>query len=52
MRTANTFGLQFLIRPDKLKNGKAPIPEIMIGLFMKMPHLKTIDEKGKTCSII
>ncbi|MDN5286703.1 MAG: integrase [Mucilaginibacter sp.] len=25
MRTVNTFGLQFLIRPDKLKDGKAPI---------------------------
>ena len=25
MRTANTFGIQFIIRNDKLKNGKAPI---------------------------
>ncbi|MDB4903555.1 MAG: integrase [Mucilaginibacter sp.] len=25
MRTVNTFGIQFIIRPDKLKNGKAPI---------------------------
>ncbi len=25
MRTVNTFGVQFIIRPDKLKNGKAPI---------------------------
>jgi len=25
MRTVNTFGLQFLIRPDKLKDGKAPV---------------------------
>jgi hypothetical protein len=25
MRTVNTFGLQFLIRPDKLKEGKVPI---------------------------
>jgi site-specific recombinase XerD len=25
MRTVNTFGIQFIIRADKLKNGKAPI---------------------------
>lgn len=25
MKTVNTFGIQFIIRPDKLKNGKAPI---------------------------
>ena len=25
MRTANTFGIQFIIRNDKLKNGKSPI---------------------------
>ncbi|HEX8377529.1 MAG TPA: Arm DNA-binding domain-containing protein [Pedobacter sp.] len=25
MRTSNTFGIHFLIRPDKLKEGKAPV---------------------------
>jgi hypothetical protein len=25
MKTVNTFGIQFIIRGDKLKNGKAPI---------------------------
>lgn len=25
MKTVNTFGIQFIIRTDKLKNGKAPI---------------------------
>jgi len=25
MRTTNTFGIQFIIRPDKLKDGKAPV---------------------------
>jgi len=25
MKTTNTFGVHFLIRPDKLKEGKAPV---------------------------
>ncbi|HEY0056597.1 MAG TPA: site-specific integrase [Pedobacter sp.] len=40
MRTSNTFGIHFLIRPDKLKEGKAPVyarvtvnaERILIGL--------------------
>lgn len=25
MRTTNTFGVQFIIRPDKVKEGKVPV---------------------------
>ncbi|MDN5288484.1 MAG: integrase [Mucilaginibacter sp.] len=38
MRTVNTFGRQFLIRPDKLKDGKAPI-YVRITVNKAITHL-------------